>query len=78
VGIAFLIATSVQPWCAVLLVALIALSGTWEWLAVAVAGYPLYFAAVLAGDTARVGRLSYGAALAAVAMATLARRSRRA
>jgi Glycosyltransferase family 87 len=78
VGIAFLIATPVQPWYAVLLVALIALSGAWEWLAVAVAGYPLYFAAVLAGDTVRVGRLSYGAALAAVAVATLARRSRRA
>jgi hypothetical protein len=76
VGIAFLIPTPVQPWCAVLLVALIALSGAWEWLAVAVAGYPLYLAAVLADDTVRAGRLSYGVALAVVAVAALARRSR--
>jgi hypothetical protein len=74
VGIAFLIPTPVQPWCAVLLVALIALSGAWEWLAVA--GYPLYLAAVLADDTVRAGRLSYGVALAVVAVAAPARRSR--
>src|SRR5664279_3088091 len=46
-GIVFLVVTPVQPWYALLLVALAAFAGRAEWLLVALAGYPLYFAAVL-------------------------------
>jgi hypothetical protein len=73
VGIAFLVLTPVQPWYAVLLIALAALDGSAEWLAVAAAGYPLYLAAVLDGDTVGIGRISYGVALACVVAAGAAR-----
>lgn len=76
VGIAFLVLTPVQPWYAVLLIALAALDGAGEWLAVAAAGYPLYLAAVLDADTVAVGRASYGAALALVATVGLVRAAR--
>lgn len=78
VGVAFLVVTPVQPWYAVLLVALAALADRPEWLAVAAAAYPLYFAAVGNGDVLRVGRTSYGVGLVVVVAAVLARRSRQA
>ncbi|GAC1327736.1 MAG: hypothetical protein NVSMB13_14290 [Mycobacteriales bacterium] len=73
-GTAFLLATPVQPWYALLLVAVVALAGRWEWLALGAAAYPLYFAAVLDGDTALAGRVSYGAALGVIAVVSLLRR----
>ena len=62
----FLLVTPVQPWYALLLVALVALSGWWPGLAVAAAGYPLFFATILDGPADLWGRLSYGAALLVV------------
>jgi hypothetical protein len=70
-GVALLIATPVQPWYAVTLAAVAALEGAWWWLAVAAAGYPLFFR-VLEGvplgglASPDVGRLSYGLALVIV------------
>lgn len=43
VGVAFLVATRVQPWYATLLVAIAVLEGAWQWSFVA-AGYPLSLA----------------------------------
>jgi hypothetical protein len=82
-GALLLVATPVQPWYAVPLVAVAALDGAWWWLAVAAAGYPLFFhslegvplPALPAFD---VGRLAYGAALAAVVLGgTIAARRHR-
>ena len=75
----FLLVTPVQPWYALLLVALVALSGWWPGLAVAAAAYPLFFATILDGPGELVGRLSYGAAavVVAVSAAAAARRARR-
>ncbi len=76
-GVALLLATPVQPWYALLLVALATLARRWWWLAVAVAGYPVYLAALLDGPIPLIGRLSYGlAALVVVAGEVGSRRSR--
>lgn len=69
-----LLATPVQPWYALLLVALVALSGWWPGLAVAAAGYPLFFATILDGPAVPLGRLSYGVAALVVAAALLRER----
>ena len=69
-GIVFLVVTPVQPWYALLLVALAAFAGRAEWLLVALAGYPLYFAAVLNGNMTVLGRLPYGIAAVGVIAAT--------
>jgi hypothetical protein len=58
-----LLVTPVQPWYAVLLLALAALTRAWWAVPIALAGYPLLFAAILDGDVQLVGRLSYGVAL---------------
>lgn len=76
-GAFFLLATPVQPWYSLLLVAVVALDGRWEWLALGAAAYPLYFAAVLDGNAALVGRISYGAAAALILAVGLLRRRRR-
>lgn len=75
----FLLVTPVQPWYALLLVALVALSGWWPGLAVAAAGYPLFFTVILGGPAVPAGRVSYGAAAVVVAVSagTAARRARR-
>ncbi|MDQ3642816.1 MAG: glycosyltransferase 87 family protein [Actinomycetota bacterium] len=74
-GGALLLITPVQPWYALALVAIAALGGAWWWLAVAVAGYPIYLDALLGdGRPEAIGRLSYG--LAALAVATLSWRMR--
>lgn len=66
VGAALLLATPIQPWYALLLVAVSTLSGAWWWLFVAAAGYPLYLAALLDGPLTSVGRISYGVAALAL------------
>ncbi|GAA1376445.1 hypothetical protein GCM10009612_74710 [Streptomyces beijiangensis] len=63
-GTAFLLMTPGYSWYALLLVALVALDGRWEWLAVAVAGAARYVAAGAVGDRAALGTTAY--ALAAV------------
>jgi hypothetical protein len=76
-GTALLLATPVQPWYALLLVALTTLTHRWWWIAVAVAGYPVYLAALLDGPLPAIGRLSYGlAAVVVIAGEVLSRRRR--
>lgn len=75
VGTALLLATPVQPWYTLLLVALATLARRWWWIAVAVAGYPVYLAALLDGPLPLIGRISYGLATLAVVAGEL--RSRR-
>jgi hypothetical protein len=59
--------TPVQPWYAVTLLAAATVAGAPAWSAVAVAGYPYFFAVILDSPRAVViGRLSYGLALAVV------------
>jgi hypothetical protein len=65
-GALLLLTTPVQPWYAVGLGALCVCAGRPEWLAVGIAGYAPYFAAVLNDDIAGDGRLSYGLAAAFV------------
>ena len=83
-GALLLVATTVQPWYAVPLAAVAALDGAWWWLAVAAAGYPLFFRTLEKVPLAtwpayEVGQLAYGAALAVVlAGGALAARRRRA
>jgi hypothetical protein len=75
---ALLLATSpVQPWYAVLLLAVATVAAQPRWSAVVVAGYPYYFAVVLdTGAAATIGRLAYAGALVVVVVVTLGRRSR--
>ena len=69
--------TPVQPWYAVTLLALAAVAGAPAWSAVAVAGYPYFFAVILDSRRAVViGRLSYGLALVAVVVVAGAGRRR--
>jgi hypothetical protein len=74
VGVAFALGGVTYPWYPMLLVALVALDGRAEWLAVAAASYPGYFTSALGlpfGDTQRV---SYGLALGAVLVVGVVRR----
>ena len=61
-----LLVTPVQPWYALLLLALAALTGAWWAIPVAAAGYPLYVTTILNGPAVAVGRVSYGLAAAVV------------
>ncbi|RAJ45406.1 uncharacterized protein DUF2029 [Kitasatospora sp. SolWspMP-SS2h] len=70
-GGALLLAAPGYPWYGLLVVALVALDGRWEWLAVPAAGQLLY----LAGG-GRTQQLAYGAALLVIA-AVSARRAGR-
>ncbi|GAA4880683.1 hypothetical protein [Kitasatospora terrestris] len=68
-GTALLLVAPAYPWYGLLVVALVALDGRWEWLAVPAAGQVLY----LAGGTA-VQRAAYGAALVCVLAVPVVRR----
>ncbi|MGW4160603.1 glycosyltransferase 87 family protein [Streptomyces sp. NPDC004788] len=59
-GTAFLLLTPGYSWYALLLVALVALDGRWEWLGVALAGAVAYLAGPVAGTVG--GTAAYGAA----------------
>jgi hypothetical protein len=72
----FLLMTPGYSWYALLLVALVALDGRWEWLGVAAAGAAKYVTVHLEGDGAVVGTTAYALAAAAVAAGVLVRRSR--
>lgn len=63
-GTAFLLLTPGYSWYALLLVALVALDGRWEWLGVALAGATAYLATPLAGQG--TATTAYGIAAAAV------------
>ncbi|WP_406864210.1 glycosyltransferase family 87 protein [Streptomyces sp. HUAS MG47] len=63
-GTAFLLLTPGYSWYALLLVALVALDGRWEWLAVALAGAAAYLAGPVTGSTGVTA--AYGAAAAVV------------
>ncbi len=78
VGLAFALGGISYPWYALLLVALVALDGRWEWLGVAAAGYPGYLATPLHLPWSATQRLDYGAALVVILLVHLARRRRRA
>jgi len=72
----FLVVTPVQPWYAELVVAVAALEGRWELLAVAAAPYPLYFGTILDKAKPDFGTISYGIAALVVLGATVWRHSR--
>ncbi|MCA1711357.1 MAG: glycosyltransferase 87 family protein [Actinobacteria bacterium] len=61
-----LVVTPVQPWYAVLLLALATLSRAWAVVPLTVAAYPVYFGAVLDGPYEVYGRISYAVAAVAV------------
>jgi Glycosyltransferase family 87 len=65
-GVAVLLAGPNYPWYALLLVALIALSGRWEWLPAAAAAYLPYFVGALDLEMEPTKKLAYGTATALV------------
>ncbi len=70
----FLIVTPVQPWYAMLVVAVAALDGTWELLVIAAAAYPLYFGTIIDKAAPELGTISYGIAALVVLGAAAWRR----
>ncbi|MFJ9950232.1 glycosyltransferase family 87 protein [Kitasatospora sp. NPDC091207] len=70
-GSALLLVAPAYPWYGLLLVALVALDGRWEWLAVPAAGQALY---LTGGQGAQ--QLAYGAALCVVVLVPLLRQRR--
>jgi len=75
VGAVLLAASPVQPWYAVMLLAVAAIAGRPAWAAVVAAGYPYFFAVILASrHAAGLGEAAYATALVVVIVAT-ARRS---
>ncbi len=79
-GAAFLLMTPGYPWYALLVVALVALDGRWEWLGLPLAGVAQYVTARAVDDGAWVGTLGYAVAGAAVMVgwALRARKARKA
>lgn len=73
VGAALVVAAPGYHWYALLLVACVALSRRWEWLAVAAAGYPAYLATDYGARNGAVQAVAYGGALLVVVGITLAR-----
>lgn len=74
-GALLLAVTPVQPWYAVTLLAVATVAARPAWSAVAVAGYPYFFAVILDAPAAvTIGRVSYGLALVAVLLAATRRR----
>ena len=76
-GVAVLLAGANYPWYALMLVALIALSGRWEWLPAAAAAYLPYFVGALHLQQDPMKKLSYGTATALVLLLLAARGSGR-
>jgi hypothetical protein len=66
--------TPVQPWYAVTLLAGATVAGAPAWAAVAVAGYPYFFAVILdSPEAVTIGRVAYGLALLTVVIAARVR-----
>lgn len=76
VGFTFALAAVPYPWYALLLVALVALDGRWEWLAVAAAAYPVYFIRALDLPLTATQQVSYGTAAALVVLVVAGRAKR--
>jgi hypothetical protein len=71
-GALLLATTPVQPWYAVVLLALAASAGRPGWSVLAVAAYPYFFAVILdAPHAVAIGRVSYGLALLVVGGAAI-------
>ena len=69
-GALLLAVTPVQPWYAVTLLAVATVAAKPAWSAVAVAGYPYFFAVLLdSAHAVAIGRVSYGVALAVLVVA---------
>ncbi|WP_328394003.1 glycosyltransferase family 87 protein [Streptomyces sp. NBC_00390] len=75
-GTAFLLLTPGYSWYALLLVALVALDGRWEWLTVAAAGAAKYVTTQSGGDADVIGTTAYAVAAAAVLTGCVLRRVR--
>ncbi|MEU8890205.1 glycosyltransferase 87 family protein [Streptomyces sp. NPDC048442] len=73
-GTAFLLLTPGYSWYALLLVALVALSGRWEWLTVAAAGAAAYVAGRAFASPGTVSTTAYACAAAAVLVGWAGRR----
>jgi hypothetical protein len=75
-GVAFLVATPVQPWYGLLLVVLAVLAARPAWLAVAVAAYPAYFSVLLRDPRfLGIGQLGYLVGAGVVLLGVVLRRS---
>ncbi|WP_406186932.1 glycosyltransferase 87 family protein [Streptomyces sp. NBC_01006] len=72
-GWAFVLLTPGYSWYALLLVALVALDGRWEWLGVAVAGPAVYVTGQAFGSRGAVSAVAYGAAALLVLVVTAVR-----
>ncbi|MEU8546494.1 glycosyltransferase 87 family protein [Streptomyces roseoverticillatus] len=75
-GAAFLLTTPGYSWYALLLIALVALDGRWEWLGVAMAGAAKYVGGRAVDDSGLLGTVAYALAGTAVLAGWLVRRQR--
>ncbi|WP_338674712.1 glycosyltransferase 87 family protein [Streptomyces sp. SCSIO 30461] len=75
-GTAFLLLTPGYSWYALLLIALVALDGRWEWLTVAAAGAAKYVTAQSGGDPDVIATTAHTVAACAVVTGCFLRRSR--
>ncbi|WP_327280433.1 MULTISPECIES: glycosyltransferase 87 family protein [unclassified Streptomyces] len=73
-GWAFALLTPGYSWYALLLVALVALDGRWEWLGIAVAGPAVYVTGQVFGSREAVSATAYGLAVLLVLVVTVVRR----
>lgn len=73
-GWAFGLLTPGYSWYALLLVALVALDGRWEWLGIAVAGPAVYVTGQVFGSREAVSATAYGLAVLLVLVVTAVRR----
>ncbi|MFE3556156.1 hypothetical protein ACFXKW_14965 [Streptomyces sp. NPDC059193] len=74
-GIAFLLLTPGHSWYALLIVALVALDGRWEWLGIALAGAATYVTSRAFDHAYAVGTTAYAIAAAAVVISWATRRA---
>ncbi|MGW2270180.1 glycosyltransferase 87 family protein [Streptomyces yangpuensis] len=73
-GWSFLLLTPGYPWYALLLIALVALDGRWEWLGIALAGAAVYVLAPTLRFHPSLSTIAYGAAAALVLVMSGVRR----
>ncbi|MFE3991971.1 glycosyltransferase 87 family protein [Streptomyces goshikiensis] len=76
-GWAFALLTPGYSWYALLLIALVALDGRWEWLGIALAGAAVYVLGPTFGYQSALSNIAYGAAVVLVLTVTLLRRRTR-
>ncbi|MFJ5631702.1 glycosyltransferase 87 family protein [Streptomyces goshikiensis] len=76
-GWAFALLTPGYSWYALLLIALVALDGRWEWLGIGLAGAAVYVLGPTFGYGSALSNIAYGAAVVLVISVTLLRRRTR-